>query len=215
MGKVLIGIAEDHAAIRRMMINEVSNNLDCKIIAESSNGIDLLNALRISNQIPEVVSIDLSMPKMNGYDTIKEIKIQYPSTKILVFTFVAELDAIINLFNIGIHGFAVKADEKFNFSSALTEIIETGLLKNQYYRFKQLASLDWTKYSFIGKNTLTHKEIEFIQFNIQNLTPLQIARNWCCTEKNVEYYRNKIYKKLDITTRYELVAYAKKIGYEF
>ena len=47
MGKVLIGIAEDHAAIRRMMINEVSNNLDCKIIAESSNGIDLLNALRI------------------------------------------------------------------------------------------------------------------------------------------------------------------------
>ena len=73
MGRVLIGIAEDHAAIRKMMINEVKEKLDCEIIAEAGNGIDFLNELKLSNQIPDIVSIDLSMPKMNGYDTIKEI----------------------------------------------------------------------------------------------------------------------------------------------
>jgi DNA-binding NarL/FixJ family response regulator len=152
---------------------------------------------------------------MNGYDTIKEIKILYPSTKILVFTFVAELDAIVNLFNIGIHGFVGKADEKLNFSSAIIEILEHGFLKNKYYRSKQLASLDWNKYSFIGNNAFTYKEIEFIQFNIDNLSTVEIAKLWFCSEKNVEYHRKKIYTKLDITTRQELITYAKKIGYEY
>lgn len=215
MGRVLIGIAEDHAAIRKMMINEVKEKLDCEIIAEAGNGIDFLNELKLSNQIPDIVSIDLSMPIMNGYDTIKEIKSQYPSTKILVFTFVAELDAIVNLFNIGIHGFVGKADEKLNFSSAIIEILEHGFLKNKYYRSKQLASLDWNKYSFIGNNAFTYKEIEFIQFNIDNLSTVEIAKLWFCSEKNVEYHRKKIYTKLDITTRQELVTYAKKIGYEY
>ncbi len=215
MGRVLIGIAEDHAAIRKMMINEVKEKLDCEVIAESGNGFDFLNELKLSNQIPDIVSIDLSMPKMNGYDTIKEIKNLYPSTKILVFTFVAELDAIVNLFNIGIHGFVGKADEKLNFSSALIEILEHGFLKNKYYRSKQLASLDWNKYSFLGNNAFTYKEIELIQFTIHNLSTVEIAKIWFCSEKNVEYHRKKIYTKLDITTRQELISYAKKIGYEF
>lgn len=215
MGDVLIAIAEDHAAIRKMMINEVKEKLDCTIIAEAGNGIDFLHALKLSNQTADLISIDLSMPKMNGYETIKEVRRLYPSTKILVFTYVAELDAIINLFNLGIHGFAAKADEKLNFSSAVCEILENGALKNKYFQFKQLASLDWNKYSFIGKNNFTHKEIEFIHFNIQNYSTIQMANIWYCSEKNVEYYRNKIYKKLDVTTRHELIAYAKKIGYEF
>lgn len=49
MGRVLIGIAEDHAAIRKMMINEVKEKLDCEIIAESGNGFDFLKELKLSN----------------------------------------------------------------------------------------------------------------------------------------------------------------------
>lgn len=215
MEGVLIAIAEDHTAIRKMLIHEVKEKIDCTIIAEADNGIDFLRSLKLSNKTPDIVSIDLSMPKMNGYETIKKVKSLYPSCKILVFTYVAEFDAIINLFNLGIHGFTCKADEKFNFSSALCEILENGILKNKYYHFCKLASLDWNKYSFIGKNKFTHKEIEFIQFNILNYSITQIANNWFCSDKNVEYYRNRIYMKLGINTRHELIAYAKKIGYEF
>jgi DNA-binding NarL/FixJ family response regulator len=87
-------------------------------------------------------------------------------------------------------------------------------LNNKHYKSNQLATLDWNKYSFIGKNKFSHKEIEFIQFNIQNLSVSDIAKQWCCSEKNVDYYRNKIYNQLNITTRIELVQYAQKIGYE-
>lgn len=215
MKTVLIGIAEDHNVIRNMMINEIKAKLNCNIIADAANGYEFLEKLKQSNQIPDIVSIDLSMPKMNGYDTIKQVKINYPTTKILVFTFVADLDAIINLFNLGIHGFAAKADEKFNFSSAIIDILEYGFLKNKHFRSNQLACLDWNKFSFIGNTRFTHKEIEFIQFNIQNLSTTEIAKEWFCSEKNVEYHKNKIYKKLNINTRQELVTYAKKIGYEY
>ena len=214
MGKIIVGIADDHITIRDLFVKEIKNNLDCTFIAESSNGKDFLAAIKASNQIPHIVSIDLSMPIMNGYDTVKQMRLLYPSTKILVFTYVAELDAIINLFNLGINGFITKADEKFNFSSALIEILENGFLNNKHYKSNQLAMLDWNKYSFIGKNKFSHKEIEFIQFTIQNLSASDIAKQWHCSDKNVDYYRNNIYKQLNIDSRTELIQYAQKIGYE-
>ncbi len=194
MSKIVFGIAEDHATVRDVFVNEVIQQLGCTIIASSSNGADFLKAIKAANQIPHIVSIDLSMPIMNGYDTIKQMRLLYPSTKILVFTYVAELDAIINLFNLGVNGF--------------------GFLNNQHYKSNQLATLDWNKYSFIGKNKFSHKEVEFIQFNIQTFFVTEIAKHWCCSEKNVDYYRNKIYNQLHISSRIELVQYAKKFGYE-
>jgi len=115
LAKIIFGIAEDHITVRDMFVKEITNNLDCTVIAQSSNGLDFLKAIKSANQIPHIVSIDLSMPIMNGYDTVKQIRSLYPTTKILVFTYVAELDAIINLFNLGINGFVTSADEKFNF----------------------------------------------------------------------------------------------------
>lgn len=213
MATIIFGIADDHTTTRDLFVNEVTSSLICTVIAAASNGKDFLAAIKQSNQIPDIVSIDLSMPIMNGYDTVKQIRLLYPTTKILVLTYVAELDAIINLFNLGINGFATKADEKLNFSSALKEILENDFLNNKHYKSNQLASLDWNKYAFIGKNKFSHKEIEYIQYSIQNLSSADIAKRWYCSEKNVDYHRKNIYLKLNITNRSELVQYAQKIGY--
>lgn len=212
---LLIAIADDENLFRdgliSMIKSQVSNTF---VFAIGTNGKELLKAIKDSNQIPDIAILDLNMPIMDGTTTAKEIFILYPTTKVLIVSSVIEENTIMNLFNLGIHGYIAKTDSKFNFESVFSELIETGFLKNQYFKKQNTTDLNWDKFAFIGNISFNHSEMKFLKLKLTNLTLHEIAIEMCVATKTVENYRDSVYEKLNVHTRQELVAKLKRMGFE-
>ncbi len=214
MHPIKIALADDHTFVRSALISTIQSQIVVDVIAEGENGKELLFAIENSNQIPQLAIVDLSMPIMNGYETIPHLQKLYPSTKILIISFVIEPNALQHLFNVGIHGFINKTDSKFNFESAFREILQTGYFKNQHYLPQQKEPLNWKKNEFHGSITLTYLEMTFIKYRVKGYQIKEIAEKLFVSSKTVENYRNSLYKKLNINSTEEIIEYAKNIGYE-
>lgn len=212
---LLIAFAEDHIGVREAFIDVINKQSpNSSVFAVGANGKELLEAIKQSNKIPDIAIIDLSMPVMDGTATAKEILALYPTTKVLILSFVVDDNTIMNLFNLGIHGYLVKTDSKFNFESVFSELIETGYLKNQYFRKQKTEDLNWDKFAFIGNVSFNHTEMRFLKLKLTNLTLKEIAVEMCVAPKTVENYRDAVYEKLDVGSRHELVLKLKEMGIE-
>jgi DNA-binding NarL/FixJ family response regulator len=214
MSTIKIAMADDHTLFRKGLLSMIQSQVAIDIVAEGDNGKDLLDAIEKSKQIPDITIVDLSMPVMNGYDLIPHLQKLYPTTKILVISFVIEPNAIQHLFNVGVHGFIDKSDAKIHFASVLTEVLEIGYYKNEHYLPKQKEPLNWKKNKFHGSIPFTHEEMTFMKYKVKGLLLKEIADIMCLSPKTVENYRNSIYRKLGINSREEVIEYAKSIGLE-
>lgn len=212
---LLIAFAEDHSSVREAFISMINLQSPNSIIfAVGSNGKELLESIKQSNKIPDIAILDLSMPIMDGTATAKEILALYPTTKILIISFVKDDNTIMHLFNLGVHGYLVKDDSKFNFESSFKELMETGYLKNQYFKKQKTADLNWDKYAFIGNVKFNHREMKYLKLKLTNLTLNEIAVELCVSPKTVENYRDVVYEKLNVRSRHELVLKLKDMGFE-
>ncbi len=214
MNTIKIAMADDHTLFRKGLLSMIQSQVTIDIVAEADNGKELLDAIEKSKQIPDITIVDLSMPVMNGYDLIPHLQKLYPSSKILIISFVIEPNAIQHLFNVGINGFIDKADGKLHFPSAFTEMLETGYFKNQHYTHKQIEALNWKKNEFHGLIPFTHAEMAFMKYKVKGLEIKEIADLICLSPKTIENYRNSIYRKLGINSKEEVIEYAKSIGLE-
>ncbi len=211
---LLIAYADDHSLVREGLISMIKSQApNTTIIAVGCNGKELLKAISDSNQIPDIAILDLSMPIMDGETTAIEILALYPNTKVLIISYVVDENSIVNLFNRGIHGYLAKTDSKFNFESVFSELMETGFLKNFYYRKASVEQLNWKRFGFIGNVSFTHKEICFLKLKLTNLTLKEIALEMNVSEKTVENYRDTAYERLNVQSRVELVNKLVEMGF--
>ncbi len=212
---LLIAIAEDHGSVREAFISMINlQSPNSNIFAVGSNGRELLEKIKQSNKKPDIVILDLSMPIMDGSATAIEILAFYPTAKILMISFVKDDNVIMNLFNIGVHGYLVKDDSKFNFESSFKELMETGYLKNQYFKKQNKTDLNWDKFAFIGNIKFNHIEMKFLKLNFTNLSLNEIAIELCVAPKTVENYRDTVYQKLHVHSRHELIIHLNAMGFE-
>lgn len=80
------------------------------LVAEAANGKELLNTIAELKQLPKIAILDLSMPDMNGAETAKVLIAEYTTIKVLILSIVTDENSILNLFNIGVHGFTGKVN---------------------------------------------------------------------------------------------------------
>lgn len=212
MKPIKLGIAEDHSFVRKGIINSCREALHCEFVAEGANGKELINALEKTASLPDIVLLDYYMPVLNGLDTVKIIKAEYPSIKILVISALEDRNAITNLFNHGINGYISKCDPKISFSKALLDIYHSGYFINRHFVAREIKNIDWDKVAFAGNCILKHKEFEFMSLCTLGLPYKAIADKMNVSVKTVENYRDSIYEKLEISSREELLKFAMKCG---
>ena len=105
-GRIRIVIAEDHTILREGLRLLLSSNPDFEVVSEAQDG---LNAIRLVESLkPDIVLMDLSMPRINGLEAIQEIKKLSPSTKILVLTVHKDEDHILSALKRGADGYIPK-----------------------------------------------------------------------------------------------------------
>lgn len=207
--KKKIIIAEDQTLIRQGLRSLLSSEPELQIVAEAENGLD---AIRFAEKYkPDLLLLDLAMPKLSGISALKEIKRQFPKTKILVLTFHTSEEYIREAFESGADGYCLKNDTHAELLSAINNI-----LSGKNYLSPAISGRILEVYLEGGQkikpNTslekLTQREKEVLKLVGEGYTSPEIGDILCISAKTVDKHRSNIMNKLKLHTASALTAYA-------
>ena len=212
-GNYRIVVADDHVIVREGLRALLLPKLGYQIVAEVENGCELVDAA--TKLSPDLVVMDLSMPKMSGVEAIKEMRRRLPQVKILVLTVHASEAYVNACVSGGANGYITKDASsaellaaidsvlvgKTHFSSAATEQIIS-----LYLHGARAGSPD------SAGDSLTHRERQTLKLIAEGNTNKQIAYYLNISTKTVEKHRAKLMVKLSLHSAAALTAFAVKKG---
>lgn len=211
--KKSIVIAEDHTILREGLKMLLSSNPQYEIVAEAEDG---LQAIRHCESLhPDLVLMDLSMPRMNGMGAVQEIKKTCPQTKILVLTVHKTEEYILATLKAGADGYVLKDathselelaiecvfSGKSYLSPGISEKVIEGYLEGRK-SVRPVSSWD----------TLTQREREILKMIAEGYKNKEIGNYLCISTKTVEKHRANLMKKLDLHSTSALTAFALEKG---
>jgi DNA-binding NarL/FixJ family response regulator len=205
MLKIRVLIADDHAMLRECIRALLGQQKDIEIVGEASEGKEAIR--KVDELKPDVILLDIAMPELDGLEAARQIRKQYPTTKILILTQHDNKEYILSAIKAGVSGYVPKkalASElisairsvyqgnPFLFSNALIALIED-------YRHK--ANID----SFYF---LTTREKDILKLIAQGYTSKSIAEQLKINFKTVQGHRAKLMEKLGTRSHAELIKVA-------
>lgn len=208
-----IVIAEDHRILREGLRSILTSNPDVEIVGEADNGLD---AIRCTDKFkPDLLMIDLSMPKMNGLDAISEIKKSLPDTKILVLTIHKDEEYIYASLKAGADGYLLKDATRTELLLAVESV-----LNGKTYISPEVSEKLVTSYLNGRKpekaessfESLTRREKQILKLIAEGHKNRKIGDFLCISIKTVEKHRANLMKKLDLHNASELTAFAMEKG---
>jgi DNA-binding NarL/FixJ family response regulator len=208
-----IVIAEDHTILREGLRMLLSSNPDLEVVGEARDGLEAIRS--VDSHKPDMILMDLSMPRMNGVGAIQEIKKQNPSTKILVLTVHKTEEHILTALKTGADGYILKdathgelmlaIDNIFSGRSYLSPGISEKVIEGYLEGRKSVkSSTSW--------DTLTQREREILKMIAEGYRNKDIADYLCISAKTVEKHRANLMKKLDLHSASSLTAFAMEKG---
>lgn len=186
---------------------------DIEIVGEAEDGLDAVRKIRKTK--PDLVLLDLSMPKMSGISVMKELKRELPKTRILALTIHETDQYVLEAFEAGTDGYCIKDASRQELMTALDSVLEgktyispgiadqvvEGYLTGQV-RLKQESRWD----------TVTQREREVLKLLAEGYTNKDIADFLNISAKTVEKHRANLIGKLDIHNVAQLTTFAIKKG---
>ncbi|PKN25440.1 MAG: DNA-binding response regulator [Deltaproteobacteria bacterium HGW-Deltaproteobacteria-21] len=206
-----IVIAEDHKILREGLKSLLGTVEDLEIVGEAADGIEAIRC--VENSHPELLLLDLSMPKMNGISVIRDLKSRLPETRILVLTIHESEDYILEAFRSGLDGYCLKDANYSELLIAIRSVLDGKRYLSPSISEKVLAGfLDDRKTLKLRSSweMLTQREREVLKLVGEGYKNKEIAGYLCISEKTVEKHRSNIMRKLDLHTSSALTA----IGFE-
>src|SRR4051812_49494933 len=128
--KIEVGLVEDHALIRDALATVIDNFETCLVTLRCDNGKDLMEKLPAS-KMPPVIILDINMPEMDGYDTAKWIKENYPEIHIIILTMFDSEIALIRLLQTGVKAFLKKDTQPRELKYAIESVVRNGYYYSQ------------------------------------------------------------------------------------
>jgi two-component system response regulator NreC len=212
-GRKRIVIAEDHTILREGLKALLSSSPEIQIAGEAADGRE---AVRLALELkPDMLLMDLSMPRMSGMEAIREIRKQVPGIRILVLTVHKSEEYVLAALQAGADGYILKDATR----AELLMAIET-VLSGKHYLTPEVSGKVIEGY-LEGKkgvrtdsswDSLTLREKEILKLIAEGYKNKQIAEFLCISPKTVEKHRDNLIKKLDLHNIAALTAYAMERG---
>ncbi len=208
-----IVIADDQEIVREGLKMILSLNEEIQIIAEASNGKELLNLVDLNK--PDVVLMDIRMPEMDGIEATRHLKEKYPDIKIVILTTFNEDEYIFEGLKNGADGYILKDSGSKEIIAAIKSAVQGDMLLNPKVTVKVINALnsiniDKRPDKAIDENEklkqiLTPRELEVSMYILSGKTNRDIAKQMYVTEGTVKNYVSRILEKLELNNRAELI----------
>ena len=205
MKTIKIFVADDHPLFLKGLKDTLAEELDFDLIGSAINGKEALD--KIKDLQPDIATLDLDMPLMNGIEVAKILLKENKNIKIIILSMHKDPDIIRAAMALGIHAYVFKDDAVNDLVSAI-RVVNEG---------KNYVSIDSSKLVFFlntneSLNDLTKMERVIIEEISLQKTTKQIADEHFISIKTVENHRANICKKLNLTGNNSLLKFALKAG---
>ncbi len=205
-------MADDHLLLRNALATLINNSDTCKVVAEASNGKELMEAISKDNY-PDIAIVDLNMPVMDGYETAINLQKHHPDIKVLMLTMYDSELALIRLLKAGVKGFMKKDIHPKELLFAIQSVHENGYYYSAHTSSK-LAGLfrGQDDMPILEKITLSESEIEFLKHVCSEQTYKEIAFELGMNPRAIDGMRDNLFNRLDVKSRVGLAIYAIRHG---
>jgi len=202
-------VADDHALFRQALRGILSTEGDLELIGEAGDGEE---AVRMAIElVPDVVLMDVRMPKLAGIDAARRISTELPTTKIVMLTVSDEDSDLFEAIKAGASGYLLKEVDPAEIADAVRQIHAGQSLLSPAVASKlvsEFASLSKRADEKALRPSLTGRELEVLQLAADGLTNRQIGRRLEISENTVKNHIRNILEKLHLHSRMEAVLYA-------
>lgn len=207
---ITIIIADDHTIVRQGLMKLLEEERSMQVIGEAKDGREAVK--RVSDLEPDIVIMDIAMPKLNGIEASRQIKQAGVKTKIIILSMHDHSRYVRELLGLGVSGYLLK-------NSSSNEIVKAivSATKGDTYLSPAISSRVIEDYVGMNKksqeeeelyNTLSNREREIFQMVVEGTSTKKIAETLCVSPSTVKSHRSNIMEKLKMDNLSQLIQYA-------
>lgn len=205
--KIEIIIADDHMMIREGLKQLLELDGTMKVIAEANDGEECLNLLN-KRIHPDILLLDINMPKKNGIEVLEYIKQNKIPVKVLILTVHNEVEYLLKAVDIGINGYLLK-DSSYD---ELKEAIDVVISGNTYIQPSLLPALNESMEDYaLDKEKiecLTKRELDVLRLISEGCSNKKISDELSISERTVKNHISHIFRKINVEDRTQAAVFA-------
>ena len=214
---IRVAIADDQELIRNSLKIIIGNTADMEVVCVAENGAELLEAIEYN--LPDVVLLDIRMPKVNGVECTRIINERHPKTKIIILTAFEDDEYLFNAIKYGANGYLLKGVTTKELTDSIRMVynegapVNPGVAAKLFNYFSQMArgelhiTMDADKMPTFSKN-----ELAIIQYIGQGLSNKEIAEKMMLSEGTCRNYTSEILDKTNLRDRTQIAIFAMQSG---
>lgn len=199
-------IADDHSMIREGLKNLLELDGDIQVIAEAVDGEDCLNKLQVVK--PDVLLLDINMPKKNGLEVLKSLKSKKSKLKVLVLTVHNEIEYLMKAVDIGVNGYVLKDSESAELKKAIFTVAEGETYIQPSLIPALNAKMIETNKDAEKIKSLTKRELDVLKLLAVGMYNKEVGKRLEISERTVKNHVSNIFKKLGVTDRTQAAVFA-------
>jgi DNA-binding NarL/FixJ family response regulator len=182
------------------------------ILFEADNGLVLQQKMD-TNNLPDIVLMDVNMPIMDGFASVQWLKDNYPQVKVLVVSMIEKEESVVRMIKQGVRGYLCKDVEPKELGEALDAVANKGFYYTDFITGKLVHSLQQDiEKTTTTEITMSDREKDFLLFACSEMTYAEIAEKMFVSPKTIDGYRNGLFDKVKAKSRVGLVLYALRSG---
>ena len=208
MNEIKLIIADDHELFRNGLVELLKKHDDIKIVKSVADGFEFMNVIKGEFEA-DIVLLDLTMPKMDGFQVLKELKNLKATIKPIVISMHSVGNYIAKCAKMGAYGYLLKNTDE----SELIFAIRT-VYKGKKYFSSEISEkmINFMSAQSVSENVLSNKETEVLELISKGLTTKEIAAKLFVSSRTIETHRTNILKKFEVKNTAELIKKATEIN---
>jgi len=206
MRKIKVLLAEDHIVVREGIRGLIQGEEDMEVVGEAGDGEEVVEL--VSQVQPDVVLMDIAMPKVNGIEATRRIKESHPFVAVLVLTAYDSEEFIFALVEAGAAGYLLKNVRSRGLLNGIRAVYDGESVLHPAVAHKIFSHLQLEKVKPARPEstvTLTQRELEVLKLGMQGLSNKEVAKELSLGVRTIQTHWRNIFNKLGVSSRTEAI----------
>jgi two-component system, NarL family, response regulator LiaR len=210
MDKIRVVIVEDQALIREGLAAILSTQDDIDVVGQAGDGVEAVEIVESTR--PDVILLDLVMPRQDGLTTIPIIKEKLPQAHILVLTSFADNDHVYQAIKSGAEGYMLKDATHVQLLQSIRDVAQGQATLYPSIAMRVIREMNSPADMLYATDPLTPRELDTLRLISTGLSNQEIAKKLFVQERTVAKYVSNILEKLHLANRTQAALYAHRKG---